>query len=31
MEKKAIMKDQEEEKGENLANVEEIEEEKQEI
>jgi hypothetical protein len=31
MEKKIIMKDQEEEKGENLANVEEIEEEKQEI
>jgi hypothetical protein len=29
--KKQVMKDQEEEKGENLANVEEIEEEKQEI
>ena len=29
--KKQVMKDQEKEKGENLANVEEIEEEKQEI
>ena len=29
--KKQVMKDQEEKKGENLANVEEIEEEKQEI